>query len=248
MRVEAFGDESVSLQGDIALYSFVGFSPASIPAALEILRRAKTRFRVPAAAKLHCRVIFSKMQRDKSEWCVLRKDDPVKLCKYLSTELLPLKPLWSYGWLDRRKLKQFERPDVMTISFPGTPEAAGRDMSTPFGEKLAQRFAYMAAGIPFQQEFGEQVRFWVDRDSTQVEWFDKKAQAHNLDLLHKSSVDLPPEYAGMLEIADLFAYASARHLEKSERLGWLVFRAMHRRYGPKTSEVNLYGSMFGSGD
>lgn len=242
---DAFGDEGASANARFALFSFIAFQSSLIPTAVEILRRAKSRFGVPETARLHCRVLFSGMQRSKTEWKFLTSKQPIEIVKYLGVELLGLKPCWSYGYVDLKELGDLPSPEFMKFTFPSVDGAPRAEASMPFRDKQAQRFAYLAASLPLRNRLSN-VQFWIDQDASRVEWFNKKSgQAHNLNPLIPASIDLPSELAPMLEIADLFAYVAGRHLAGDERLGWTVFRSIHRRFGPLTTKFNFDPAVFG---
>lgn len=245
IQCEAFGDEAVSPDGRFAIFSFFAVETRQIATAVEILNRAKRRFGVPESARFHCRVIFSGMQRAKTEWRTLKPQQPIEICRYLGTELLLLKPIWIYSYVDMSEVKKQPKPNMLQGKFANAGAAPSKEFSMPFSEKQAQRFAYTGASFPLHQQFPT-ANIWVDRDSTQVEWFDKRrGQAHNLNPIVPSSSDLPTEYLPMLEIADLFAYSTGRYLAKDQRPGWPVFRSIHRRFKPTGSRFQFDPSLFG---
>lgn len=245
-KCDAFGDEGTSADGNYALYSFVGFEPAKISSALSILSRTKEKFGVSDTARFHCRELFAGDRRAKTEWSILKPKEPIEVCRYLSTELLSLRPLWAYGYVNMRAIRELPDSQTMRTIFPARDGVASTEHAMPFGIGQAQRFAFLAAGWNFRKRFSSGVRFWVDADRTKIEWLNgKKGQAHNLNPL-LCSTDLPSELLPMLEIADLFAYAAGRCLSNDQRYGSGVFRTIHRRYGPITSSVDLDPTAFGA--
>lgn len=247
IKCEVFGDEGTSANGQYALFSFVGFEPAKVQAALEVLRRTKEKFGVSNTARLHCRELFAGDKRAKTEWRVLKPKEPIEVCRYLTTELFHLRPLWAYGYVDMGALRELPDPTTMRTSFPPSDGSPGIEDAMPFGSGQAQRFAYLGAGWSFRERFSNGARFWVDKDRTQLDWLNgKKGQAHNLNPILPCSIELPSGWIPMLEIADVFAYAAGRCLAKDQRFGASVFRTMHRRYGPKMSEFTPDPTAFGA--
>lgn len=246
-KCDAFGDEGTSADGNYALYSFVGFEPAKISSALSILSRTTEKFGVSDAARFHCRELFAGDRRAKTEWRVLKPKEPIEVCRYLSTELLNLRPLWAYGYVDMRAIRELPDSQTMRTIFPARDDVSSTEHAMPFGIGQAHRFAFLAAGLNFRNRFVSDVRFWVDADRTKIEWYNgKKGQAHNLNPILPCRADLPLELIPMLEIADLFAYAAGRCLSNDQRYGSGVFRAIHRRYGPIMTSVNLDPTAFGA--
>jgi hypothetical protein len=245
IQCEAFGDESVSAGGRFAIYSFVGFEPRHIGSANAILAGVKEQFGVPSFARFHCRVIFREEQRAKTDWRVLSNRAPLEFCRILSSELLALKPLWSYGYVDLAELQALPHPELINGKF-SSPD--GQSFSMEFREKQAQKFAYGAAEIPFVMRFTQNVRFWADKDGTKIGWFKGKQQSHNIHsgVGTPAKIELPEEFVPMLEIADLFAYAAGRHLSGIQSFGQHVFRTMHEQYEPMAQKMNLDPSLFGS--
>lgn len=238
---EAFCDEGRSGDGRYAVFSFVGFERAQIGRARDILARVKASFGVPAEARLHCRELFSGHARQKTAWRVLSPKQPVEVCRNLSTELLQLRPLWSYGYVDLHTVADAPKPLVMKGEF----QTSGTRYSMPFGVDQAHRFAYLAAGWPFRQRFAGSVRYWVDQNTTRIHWLNgTRGQAHNLNPIPPCSADVPDELRPLLEVADLFCYAAARCVSADKRFGQSTFAAMHRRYGPMVSNVSLDPSSF----
>jgi hypothetical protein len=247
VKCEVFGDEGTSANQRYALYSFIGFEPAKVERALAILSRTKERFGVSNAARLHCRELFAGERRAKTEWRVIKPKEPIEVCRYLTTELLSLRPLWAYGYLDMGALRELPDPTTMRTSFPARDGSPGVEDAMRFGDGQAQRFAYLAAGWTFQQRFWNTARFWVDQDTTKLDWLNgKKGQAHNLNPILPCSTALPPGWSPMLEIADVFAYAAGRCLANDQRYGAGVFRTIHRRYGPIVSKMNMDPTAFGA--
>lgn len=241
IKCEAFGDESSSANNRFAIYSFIGFSPKGVEAATSMLADVKKQFGVPDSARLHCRILFSGDQRAKTEWKRLCP----KFCRKLSSSLLPLTPIWSYGYVDLWDHQTLPSPNLMSGKFSSD---IGREFSMRFGIKEAQRFAYSAAETQIALRFINSVRFWVDSDESKVDWFFGKKQAHNVHfgLGVPAQIDLPKEYVPMLEIADLFAYTASRHLSGSQQFGQQVFRTIHKQFGPVISKMTMDPSLFGS--
>ncbi len=245
IRCEAFGDESESAGGRFAIYSLIGFEPKKIESAKAILTQLKEKFGVPVSERLHCYVLFKREAREKTKWRVLKDKDTAEVCRQLSEELFPLSPLWSYGYVDLHELQALPTPDKMVGKFSGE---TGQVFSMDFRMKQAQKIAYSAAEIPFVTRFAKDVRFWIDQDGTKIEWFMGRRKAHNIHagVGEPASVQVPEEYAPMLEIADLFAYAAGRHLSGTSSFGQHVFRTMHERYVPQANKLHLDPSLFGS--
>lgn len=245
IKCEAFGDESTSAGDRYAIYSIVGFSPKGVEVATSMLSNIKQHFGVPNSARLHCRVLFSGNQRAKTEWAALNPKHTAEVCRNLSMELLRLEPMWCYGHFDLSTLSSLPRPNLMSGKFSGD---AGREFSMGFGMKQAQKYAYSAAELHFVQRFGDGVRFWIDKDDTKIDWFDGRKKAHNIHhgFGAPGQISLPPAYAPMLEIADLFAYTASRHLSQSQQFGQQVFRMIHEKFRPITSKFTFDPSLFGS--
>jgi hypothetical protein len=243
---EVFGDESTSRDNKHAIYSLVGFKPSEIELASLALSQAKEEFNVPTSARLHCRELFAGHQRGKTEWRALDSRKPVDFCRSLSSRLLTLNLYWSYGYVDLMELQGLPKPERMEGKFS---TVNGREFSFTFGPKQAQKFAYAAAEIPFIQKFGsERLRFWCDKETTKIDWFFGKKQAHNINqgLGPKPLTELPNAYAPMLEIADLFAYTANRHLSGSQQFGQHIFRTIHEKFHPIATKFNFDPSLFGS--
>jgi hypothetical protein len=244
VKCEAFGDES-SANNRYAIYSFIGFSPKGVEAATSVLADVKEQFGVPNSARFHCRVLFSGDQRAKTEWNQLDPKDTAEFCRKLSSGLLHLTPLWSYGYVDFFHLQKLPSPNLMSGKFSTD---IGREFSMRFGIKEAQKFAYAAAEAPIVLRFNDSARFWIDQEESKIDWFFNKKKAHNIHsgLGAPAKIVLPKEYEPMLEIADLFAYTASRHLSDRQQFGQQVFRTIHKQFCPIASKMTLDPSLFGS--
>lgn len=210
-----------------------------------MLADVKKQFDVPNSARLHCRELFSGAQRAKTAWNTLDQKDTAEFCRKLSSDLLFLTPIWSYGYVDLLDHQKLPSPNLISGKFSSD---IGREFSMRFGIKEGQRFAYSAAEIAIVQRFIKSVRFWVDQDRSKVHWFFSKKQAHNIHsgLGAPAQIALPEDYVPMLEIADLFAYTASRHLSGSQQFGQHVFRTIHKQFCPIISKMTMDPSLFGS--
>lgn len=242
IKCEAFGDESTSANNRFAIYSFIGFSPKGVEAATSILADVKKQFGIPNSARLHCRVLFSGDQRAKTEWSELAPQDTAEFCRKLSSLLLPLTPIWSYGYIDLWDLSTHPNPNVINVKFPT------KEFSMSFTIKEAQKYAYGAAEAPIVLHFKDSVRFWIDQDKSKIDWYSGKKQAHNVHsgIGSPAQIVLPEEYVPMLEIADLFAYTASRQLSGSQQFGQHTFRTIHEKFGHFTAKMTMNPSLFGS--
>ncbi|MCB6182843.1 hypothetical protein LIN78_04675 [Leeia sp. TBRC 13508] len=244
MACYVFGDESTASNDRFAIYSMIGGSQQTIRKTLLILQEYKMKYGIDSQEKLHCRVIFSKHQREKTSWGKLTDKQVLEFFRNLSEALLPVGLLWSYGYIDMREVLNNPKPEKMAGKFS---TENGKEFSFDFKVKQAQQFAYSAAEIHFIQRYGTRFKIWCDQDKTKIEWFEGKKQPHNINrhIGVKGEVNPPRELEPMLEIADLFAYTTSRHLSAIQSFGEHVFRNIHKKFNPKASKMNLDPSLFG---
>lgn len=245
VQLEVFGDESTASNDRYAIYSMVGIKINAIPNAAKEIANLKAHFQLPNDERIHCRVIFSRHQREKTAWGKLSDSQIIDFMKCFIECMKPLGLLWSYGYVDMRDILNLPHPKKISGKFSSE---IGREFSFAFGAKQAQQFAYSAAEMPYIQEFGNNVRFWCDQDSTKIEWFGRRKQPHNINrgVGMKAAIDLPSKaHKSMLEIADFFAYTASRHLCAEQKFGQNIFRKTHEIFNPRFSKLNIDPSLFG---
>ncbi len=225
-----YGDESTS--GKTTVYGAVFVPNSQIGRAEEILRQTKQEYGVPEGAELHCYVLFHRDHRKKSQWNQLGEEQTYAFAEQLLTRFRALPCIFSVGAIHRS-----EYPEELSA---GAGFPAGQ-----FETKQLTALAFQAATIPLVQNLDRAtVRLHVDPDPGKIRWFGKNVKADSnyriaagggvgeVEIVPQKVTDPLPT---LLEVADLFAYASGRALSPDPCRGKDRYEAMYRICRPLLS-------------
>lgn len=187
------------------------YRQGQVAEAERILAAAKEAAGVPATARVHCRELFSGDARRRSAWTQVSAERVNELVLQLCRELRPVG----------------ERPLVAVIDPRRVPvvPAGERAPEIQLTDKGIASTAYQMV-LPFlYMRYGQDgYRLWIDSEKTQIPWGSRRRRA---DLTRSTFVDFAPTMEPLaepkelqselqepkptlLEIADIYAYATAR--------------------------------------
>jgi hypothetical protein len=225
-----YGDESTS--GKTTVYGALFVPSSQIGRAEQILRQTKQEYGVPEGAELHCYVLFHGDHRKKSKWSHLGEEQTYAFAEQLLSRFRALPCIFSVGAIHRS-----EYPQAL-LAGAGFP--AGQ-----FETKQLTALAFQAATIPLVQNFDRAtVCLYVDPDPGKIRWFGKKIKADSnyriaagggvgdVEIVPQQVTDPLPT---LLEVADLFAYASGRALSPDSCRAKDRYEAMYRICRPLLS-------------
>lgn len=213
--ISGYADESIT--AEVVVCAAALFPVAEVVAAEAALASLKTGLGLPPTTSLHCRVIFNSNARRGKPWeAIAPKAINLaieRLCRDLAS--IGLRPI------------TFVAPRS-PIFMPGPPGAESEGTSLDEKGQAAMGFQAISFHLAQLHGFGT-VKLWIDPDKTKIQWLNGKTQAN---LTRSGFMDLgpgiePPKSEPLieddpkpplLEIADLYAYVSAR--AHSAKGGW----------------------------
>ena len=213
--ISGYADESITPK--VVVCAAALFPVAAVVAAEEVLASMKMDFGLPPTTPLHCSVIFHSSERRRTPWGNINpkalNSSIESLCRNLAS--IGLRPI----------VVMAPNPSIFISKPPDT-----KSEETPLDAKgqAAVGFQAMSFHLTKLHGFGA-VKLWIDPDPTKIPWLNGKRQAN---FTRSSFMDLgsniePPRSEPLiegnpkpilLEIADLYAYVSAR--AHSEKGGW----------------------------
>jgi hypothetical protein len=213
--VSAYADESIT--DEVVVCAAAVFSVDRVAEAETALNSIKAGLGLPQEASLHCSQIFHGNKRQGTPWGRIPAQEIDCAIEKLCTELagICLRPVI------------FVAPRS-PIVIPGPPGTESKSRSLDTKGQAAMGFQTLGFHLTRQYGFGT-VKMWVDPDSTKIPWLNGNAQANST---RSGFMDLGPEFEPpkfeplivgnpkpvLLEIADLYAYASSR--AHSRAGGW----------------------------
>lgn len=161
-RYDAFGDECAGETH--TTYAFVCLADADIPTVVTALAAIRARHGL-GDTPLHCRQLFSHHQRTRLGLGHLGFAEVLAIYRDVATVLAAEA---SGLTVTIARLKDFPMIQPAADPFP----------RVVFGKKQLGAFCAHAATLPLLHAVRDQdLRFWVDRDATRMEWFGKTRQA-----------------------------------------------------------------------
>lgn len=231
---QIYGDESI-IGNDIA-YGLVIVPVDKLEFAEVTLGNVKEKFKASRSARFHCREVFHKDARRKTEWAHLSDKKAFDLALAITSSLAGIGLLTRVGHIVREAVHEI--PGV-----GGLPS-----MSIQDSEQLIP-FAYQAAvgQMNFDEEYAGHCKLWIEPNSGLVSWFGSRKQVGRLLQTNRvnfeartiENVMLPENLESkcrpmLLELADLLAYCSCRAIANS--------RTRKNRYSDRVIEA-IYRSM-----
>lgn len=235
-----YGDESIA--GNTIVYGLVIVPSERVELVETILGDVKEGFKASRCARFHCREVFHKDARRKTEWSHLTDDETYKLALTITKNLAGKGLSTRIGHVDMKDINH----EISGLR--GQKSMAIKDA------KELIPFAYQgaAAQLIFDDKYNNRCRLWVEPNSDLVHWFGSRRQVERL--LKTNSIDfdaesivtaMTPENLDskerpvLLELADLLAYSSARVLENiytkrnrpSDRVTEAIYRSMNPSVG-----------------
>lgn len=249
----AFGDGSVTPGG--VFYGLVLVPERNVKIAQHSLSAIKLKHGGKATTPLHCRELFSKDARNKSEWAHISDAGAVELCGDVLRELASLQPKYLLSF-------------VTSDNYPKRLRLVGKNGHPDLVHKIDEKwltlptYFWTAAlldpvetivpadpiitpsprNLPFwrigfkRTDRGPYVRsIFLDREETNVRWFSKTFKWTTVvkELVvdgPKGPSHLPLQFASdkkhpLLEVADIFTYSIARSLSQGKPLEYRDFEA-----------------------
>ncbi len=161
-RYDAFGDECAGETH--ATYGFVCVAEPDLPAIIAGLTDIRARHGL-GSAPLHCRQLFHSHQRERLGLGHLGFADVLKIYRDVAV-LLAAEASGLTVTIARFK------------DFPAQQRADDPFPRVIFGKKQLGAFCAHAATLPLMHAVrDEDLRFWVDRDATRMEWLGQSRQA-----------------------------------------------------------------------
>lgn len=228
-----YGDESIV--DDTVVYGVV-IAPQSQEEEIEtIIRGVKINYGASPTARFHCRQLFHHDSRRKSVWSHLSEIQCHQMAVDLTVALGGKGLMTIIGHLDGREAKKV------------LPSVGPHQALEIQNIKQLVPFAFLAAiaQLSLDPKFKNQIKLWVDPDSSMVKWWGGNRQAQrllsvgemNFELLKRVNEVLPQnlqtkEKPTLLEVADLLSYSSARVLAKRGKPYDHVFEEIVRLIAP----------------
>jgi hypothetical protein len=212
----AFGDESCG--ADAVTYALAVIESEKLAAIEEGLRNAKRQFGATCDTVLHCRELFSGHARKKGDWKHLDLTSVVALYNAVLDVALPQlhSAIVCFAALTDMPAEIGQIDDTgPTPPMPGTKTGLRK-----FGEKEIASFCARGCMIPFLAEHGRAVTLIALPEASKIrtfgnsEQFDRTIRGFvdrgSTPVRFEATNDSPS--AGMLEIADCFAYFPQKSL------------------------------------
>ena len=213
--ISGYADESITAY--VVVCAAAIFPVAKVVTAEAALVSLKTGLGIPSTTSLHCRVIFNSNARRGTPWEAIEpkaiNSSIESLCRDLRS--IGLRPI------------AFVTPRL-SIFMPGPPGAESEGTSLDEKGQAAPGFQAISLHLTNLHGVGA-VKLWIDPDKTKIPWLNSKTQAN---LTRSGFMELGPgnqpprsepliggvSKPPLLEIADLYAYVSARAI--SAKSGW----------------------------
>ncbi|HEU5124754.1 MAG TPA: hypothetical protein VFW05_11895 [Verrucomicrobiae bacterium] len=235
----AFGDGSETAGG--VFYGLVLIPESAIEQVQQSIEEVKLKHGGKANSPIHCRELFNRHGREKTEWKHLSDAHCMELCGDILRELTKFNPKHLLAFLPQQCFpKRFRligkngHPDLVhdtdskwltlwaffriaALLDPAevlTPVAAPRPANFPSWQMVVRR-----------AEQGMRVRkIFLDREQTKVRWFSKSLQWISIaqDLVIEAPLGrsiLPLQLAisdkhSLIDVADVFTYSAARQITR----------------------------------
>lgn len=243
-RFNVYGDESLSGEKGHVVYGLLICPIGSQQIAQDILSAVKEKFKGSADSRLHCREILHPDKRARSPWAHLNNKQALDLISNITDALADIGLETRVGHVIRSNV-----PDVLP-GFAGKPDVRITDI------KQLIPYAYGAAvgQLCFDEKYADNCSFWISPESSVITWFGggRRQVDRLLQLNRVNSGDrvveamMTPvnieskEYPPLLEVADLLAYATLRHLinktEGKQRASDKVLEQTFKCMGPVVAE------------
>lgn len=239
-----YGDESIA--GDTVVYGLVIVPDEVLEFVETILANVKIRFKASPHARFHCREVFHKNARDKTEWSHLTDDESYKLALTIINDLSGKGLATRIGYVDRKTINH------------GIPGLKGEQHMIIRDAKELIPFAYQGAiaQLIVDNKYNNRCRLWVEPNGDLVRWFGSRRQvdrllnANLIDFDDKSIITaiMPEnldskERPALLELADILAYCSARVFAntqiKRNRPSDRVMHAIYKSMNPSVGTFEL---------
>lgn len=243
-KFHIYGDESII--GDYIVYGLVIVPVETIELVETILGDVKEKFNSPRFARFHCREIFHKEARRKTDWAHLSDKQAFDLALAITDSLAGKGLMTAVGYA----VKTADMPDISGVG--GLPSTV---IQHP---KQLIPYAYQAAIGPFHfdAKYAEQCKLWIDPNKDVVSWHGAGRQVGRLLKTNKVDVEsrtienvMIPEnldskcVPSLLELADLLAYCSCRVLANSKimktRYSDRVVEGIYRSMNPEVRRFNF---------
>lgn len=204
--------------GDNVVYGLVIVPVKMLEIAEETLAKVKVSFKASRSARFHCREVFHKDARRKSEWSHLTDKEAFDLALKITGSLAGIGLGTIVGHVNRKDC---------VYDFPGVGE---QPPMTIQDLKQLIPWAYQAATgqLIFDEKYANLCKIWIDPDSSLIPWYGSRRQSERLLKANKVDINsktitamLIPENLEskekpmLLELADLLAYCSCRVLANS---------------------------------
>lgn len=246
-KFHVYGDESII--GNHIVYGLVIVPVETIELAEATLGDVKEKFKSTRFARFHCREIFHKHARRKTDWAHLSDKQAFDLALAITDSLAGKGLMTAVGYI----VKTDNMPDIGGVG--GLPPIV---IQHP---KQLIPFAYHAAIGPlhFDATYVKHCKLCIDPNKDVVDWGGVGRQVGRLLKINKVDVEartvgdamIPENLESkcvpvLLELADLLAYCSCRVLANSKtmktRYSDRVVEAIYKSMSPEVRRVNLIDS------
>ncbi len=239
-----YGDESIV--GDNIVYGLVIVPVEKLELAEATLGNIKEKFGSSRSARFHCREVFHKDARRKTEWSHLSDNKALDLALAITSGLAGMGIGTRVGHVVRETMAH------------GIPGVGGLQSMTIQHPKQLIPFAYQAAigQLNFDGQYANYCKLWIEPNSDVVSWFGSGRQVErllktnivNIEAKTIENVMIPENLESkyrpmLLELADLLAYCSCRVLANSNtsknRYSDRVIKAIYESMSPVVARFNL---------
>lgn len=239
-----YGDESIVR--DNIVYGLVIVPVEKLELAEATLGNVKEKFRSSRSAHFHCREVFHKDARRKTDWAHLSDKEAFDLALAITSSLA--------GMGLRTRIGHVVREAIMH----GIPGVGGLPSMSIQHPKQLIPYAYQAAigQLNFDDKYANHCKLWIEPNNDVVSWFGSGRQVERLLKTNKVNIEartienvmipenLESKYRPtLLELADLLAYCSCRVLANSRTrnnpYSDRVIEAIYKSMNPVVARFNL---------
>lgn len=234
--VALYGDESHF--NEIVTYAFIIIPQKNRQLIESSVSKIKKRYGVDEGAKIHCRELFNKYARSKTQFSEFTDEKVLKFLDEIMIHSFMAGARGLVGYLDTRKA-----PDALLFDSAAPAKPLILDLGNL---KTKMHLCFQAAIGPLTHIFPPaRIESFIDGDRTKIPYLNQKRQVDNLrsffPIEHNNERFLPEPVHGFkplfLDLADVLAYAAARGLAEASTANRDSFISIVKSLDPGYSEV-----------
>lgn len=226
-----YGDESSF--GNAITYGLVIVDDKRLDEVEVALGEVKEMFGGKPSNRIHCRELFNKHARNKTEWSHLNETEVIELLTVTGNYLRTAGATFNLGHVDRAKL-----PPHLEIPMAGA--APVKILAEP---KQLAAFAYTIALAGLENH---KFHLWIDPDHTKIEWGPGRRQASRFPVTYEGLSITPEPSDGdkpmLLDVADVLAYSAAHFLSSTSPD--IRFEKTFKAFGTSPRSIDFHHQVF----